>query len=156
MNSIDSGKLLLNDTNDECGYRYCAKYNKRDYTKVHDISTLNQYNLSFDYTLAVLGLNTVAEIFSIQFITDTQTITIASYNSETLFNKTNFSLTLDESLWNQASITINFSMTGSGNGDLAYLYKAIIYNDIQDTTNSKYEKQDSISFGAEYEDIRYV
>mmetsp|Transcript_76895 Transcript_76895/g.68901 ORF Transcript_76895/g.68901 Transcript_76895/m.68901 type:complete len:270 (+) Transcript_76895:20-829(+) len=149
----ESNQLLLNDSNPECGYQYCAKYTKEDYTKIHDIRTLDQMNLTFEYTLAVLDLNTATEIFSIDFITDTETINIAQYNSNNLFNKTNFTVKLDEKLWNQSSITLNFSMSASGSGDLAYLYEAIIYSDTPNSpTTGPNNDKDSISWGTEYED----
>ena len=48
-------------------------------------------------------------------------------------------------------------MAGSGSGDIAYLYNAVIYNDYVPTnppTPSNEDTDDSISFGANYEDIR--
>ena len=151
----DGNTQLVNKSSDECGYQFCAKYTETDYTRIHNISTLNHNDLKFDYTLSVLSLDDQTEIFSIEFARHNQTINIAEYNSDTLFNKTNFTTNLAETLWNQSSITLNFNMDGSGSGDIAYLYNAVIYNDVPTNPPSIQtgSNDDSISFGADYEDL---
>eukprot|EP01084_Bolivina_argentea_P061174 111800_1 len=160
--------------NTYCNNIDCVRLRQNAFIEIGNINTTNNYDLHLNYTLWISAFD-ATDSFDIFVISDTETIKlthISSTENEEL-PVTTFSVPLNASIDNQASITIRFKISGSGAGDIAYILDALLYNNdtysptILPTMEPVYEPtleptiltdsgdESKIAFGTEYKD-RYM
>ena len=152
-----------------CQDTECIKLWNTGYFEIRNISTRNQYNLTFNYTLNIVSLEDT-QSFTISFVNNNEMLHVIQYDIDTMSNMTTFSIACPESIENKSSISIHFRMNATS--DTVYISDAIIYNQyistittlesewllipISSTMDEHDNKVDNrgISFGTNYEDIR--